>query len=432
MAHFRIQNIKSRVAVILAAVIAVILATGAVVGVLAAKAAKETSVPLREVLYYGEIRLGVYDATFTTDALVEEAGGALGADYEIEDLLSLRTEMTEDEALTYDECLTALSAAVRDGYTTALEIKIDGKFIAYAENEETAGAAFDAFLAAYKNGSGYEGSACFKDVETAYRTVDKDDVLTSEELRSLLALCADRDDLLLEVDHEKLHDYMSENDTPPVVPVIVQEFCVTSFADVPYETVILPDNTLYAGQTVLKTKGVSGVKEIHILKTYENGELVSEEILHETIKVLPVDEVILQGILPDGSATGSFIWTTNEGRVTSLFGYRRIFGSLDFHSGIDVAIPTGTPLYAGDGGKVVFAGRNGSSYGVFVRIDHGNGFETIYAHMSRVSVEVGDLVNKGDLIGYSGATGRVTGPHVHYEFHLNGEAVNPKNYLPAR
>ena len=432
MAHFKKLHIHKRAAVILAALLTVVLIAAALGGVLIAEALREPGVPVRSVLYYGDIRLGVYDGTVTADALLEDAAGALGADYTVRDILSSRSESTVDAALTYDDCLRALVGAVRDGYMPATQIRIDGKLIGCTASKEDANRAFDAFLAAYKNGSGYDGRACLKDVEFENCIAEKDDVLTSEELRTLLALCAERDDLLLEIDYEKLNDYMSGFEAPTIAPVMVREVCEMRIVDIPYETVIIPDDTLYASQSVIQTKGSAGVKEMRILMTYENGELISERALYEAVTIEPVNEVIRQGTLPDGSATGSFIWTTAEGRVTSRFGYRHIFGSLDFHSGIDVAIPTGTPLYAGDGGKVVFAGRSGNSYGVYVMIDHGNGFETIYAHMSRVTVSEGDLVNKGDLIGYSGATGRVTGPHVHYEFHLNGSAVNPKNYLPDR
>ena len=98
------------------------------------------------------------------------------------------------------------------------------------------------------------------------------------------------------------------------------------------------------------------------------------------------------------------------------------------HKGVDLAAPTGTPIYATADGIV---GRADwfSSYGLYVSIDHGADLETRYAHMSRLAVASGDRVNKGDIIGYVGSTGRSTGPHLHYEVRVDGVAVNPIPYM---
>ncbi len=117
--------------------------------------------------------------------------------------------------------------------------------------------------------------------------------------------------------------------------------------------------------------------------------------------------------------------------VTSEFGLRRNpFGGSRFemHNGIDFRGPTGTPIYATADGIVVKAERSGG-YGKHVVIDHGYSYETVYAHLSAIDVQAGDRVKRGDLIGALGSTGRSTGPHLHYEVHLNGKPVNPRSYL---
>lgn len=118
------------------------------------------------------------------------------------------------------------------------------------------------------------------------------------------------------------------------------------------------------------------------------------------------------------------------GRFTSRFGYRRdpINGRMDFHDGYDIANSRGTPIYATADGVVTFSGRNGG-YGNQIMINHGNGFETVYAHNSRNLVKRGEFVRKGQLIAYMGSTGRSTGTHLHYEVHKNGQKVNPGNYM---
>lgn len=98
------------------------------------------------------------------------------------------------------------------------------------------------------------------------------------------------------------------------------------------------------------------------------------------------------------------------------------------HYGIDIASKTGTPIYAADGGKVVYAGYKGN-YGYLVEIDHGNGFKTRYAHCSKILVKVGDKVYKGQHIANVGNTGRSTGPHLHFEVLKNGKNQNPANYV---
>lgn len=116
--------------------------------------------------------------------------------------------------------------------------------------------------------------------------------------------------------------------------------------------------------------------------------------------------------------------------LTSDYGMRvhPVLGGRRAHKGIDLAAPVGTPIYATADGIV---GRADwfSSYGLYVAIEHGGNLETRYGHMSRLNVAAGQQVRKGDIIGFVGTTGRSTGPHLHYEVRVAGEAVNPLPYL---
>lgn len=102
--------------------------------------------------------------------------------------------------------------------------------------------------------------------------------------------------------------------------------------------------------------------------------------------------------------------------------YARRWGSM--HTGVDIAAPKGTPIYASEEGVVTLAGWSGS-YGRCVLIDHENGVVTRYAHQSKIIVKVGQRVEQGQIIGYVGSTGRSTGPHLHFEIIENGRTVNP-------
>lgn len=117
-------------------------------------------------------------------------------------------------------------------------------------------------------------------------------------------------------------------------------------------------------------------------------------------------------------------------QLTSGFGMRThpVLGGRRAHAGIDLAAPTGTPVYATADGVVSRADWF-SSYGLYISVEHGASMQTRYAHLSRLAVAAGDNVKKGDLIGYVGSTGRSTGPHLHYEVRVEGLAVNPIPYM---
>jgi murein DD-endopeptidase MepM/ murein hydrolase activator NlpD len=100
------------------------------------------------------------------------------------------------------------------------------------------------------------------------------------------------------------------------------------------------------------------------------------------------------------------------------------------HRAIDLAIPIGTPVRAADSGFVVLAGEDDSGYGKRIMINHGACFETLYAHLSATYVAPGDSVQRGQIIGLSGNSGRSTGPHLHFEVRCNGVQYNPVSYLP--
>ena len=120
----------------------------------------------------------------------------------------------------------------------------------------------------------------------------------------------------------------------------------------------------------------------------------------------------------------------DNARMSSGYGMRNhpVLRKRKNHNGVDLAAPSGTPIYATADGTVERANYFGS-YGNYIQIGHGNAIETRYAHLSRIIVADGQEVRKGDLIGYVGSTGRSTGPHLHYEVRIDGKAVDPRPFM---
>ena len=130
--------------------------------------------------------------------------------------------------------------------------------------------------------------------------------------------------------------------------------------------------------------------------------------------------------------TGRFLWPVDSNVVTSGWGGRNtgIPGASTNHGGVDLKALTGANIYATDTGTVIKSAYS-SSYGNFIVIDHGNGYCSLYGHMSKRLKSVGDVVNRGDLIGLSGATGIVNGPHLHFEIWENGNRINPLQFFDS-
>lgn len=198
---------------------------------------------------------------------------------------------------------------------------------------------------------------------------------------------------------------------------------------IPCEVRQVQDDSMYQGDTKVLDAGVPGEALVTADVTYVNGMERERNVTSTTTVREATEKVIAVGTKerPSWFPTGHYNWPV-YGRITSPFGYRSIFGSYSYHSGMDIAVPYGTRVQASDGGTVIFAGYKGS-YGNLVIIDHGNGEQTYYGHNSSLVVSAGDKVYQGQTIAKAGSTGRSTGSHCHFELRINGTAVNPGAYL---
>ena len=134
---------------------------------------------------------------------------------------------------------------------------------------------------------------------------------------------------------------------------------------------------------------------------------------------------------PNAPVTGGWMVPCQYWWLSSPFGMRLhpIYGDYRMHNGVDLSCATGTPIYATRSGTVTIASYN-SSAGYYVNVNHGDGFSSIYMHMTHYVVSYGQKVSQGQLLGYMGSTGASTGPHLHFGISFNGTYVNPANYMP--
>jgi len=208
----------------------------------------------------------------------------------------------------------------------------------------------------------------------------------------------------------------------PYVTLYSREI-VTYTVSIPYSTQVTYDDSMWPWQEEVLQAGKSGEKEVIEEITRENGEEVARTKISEKILSYPVTKKIVRGNkqVPE-MGSGELAWPV-QGTITSKFGPR--WGT--YHRGVDIGAPTGTPVLAADSGMVVFAGWNGG-YGNLVKIAHGSNMQTWYAHLSDFAVSTGQEVKKGDVIGYVGNTGISTGPHLHFEVHIDGVANDPLSF----
>lgn len=187
--------------------------------------------------------------------------------------------------------------------------------------------------------------------------------------------------------------------------------------EIDYETIEKNTDTLNTGEVQIQRKGEKGAKEVIKEVVKENGQMIQEKVLEEKIIKEAVAEIKLVGNAGLQNPLDSL-------RVTSNFGSR--WGRQ--HLGVDFGMEEGKNIYAAKAGTVLCAGYHGS-YGNLVKINHGEGLQTYYAHCSEILVEEGQKVQAGEVIAKVGSTGNSTGPHLHFEVRVNEEVMDPLEWL---
>ena len=344
---------------------------------------------------------------------------------------------------------------MQDLSVSAYAIYVDGTKIAIVDTEDTANAILDKVKSDYVSQNpanylsvGFAENVEIKQISTKLgKIMDSDEVtekiLTGGQSKRIHTVAAGETFSEIASEYGISQSALSEMnpDVEPAklsigqelvlketVPLLtVQTLELSNYIEyIPFETVYENDDTMYKGDSKTIVEGVDGERAVSSKIVKNNGETMANLELSSVVNSQPVTQVVHVGTKekPVTAASGKFKYPVSGYTLTSKFGYR--WGRM--HYGVDLACSTGTPIKASDGGTVIFSGYSGS-YGNVVKISHGNGYVTIYAHCSKLLVSKGEKVYQGQHIANVGSTGRSTGPHCHFEIQINGVAVNPLKYL---
>ena len=411
-------------------------------------------------VFLGDTSLGYVRDEKVAVALINDYNNSLENTYDLEivfkeDLSFQPTNINNDSLIT----TTELNRNIREEASflvSAYAINVDGEQVGIVKSESEANSILEEIKEPYitnldKNETLVDVDI-LEEVEVTTVNIDVDKIGNKEEIEEVIRTGGEKIknhtvevgenfwtiakiydmpvDELVEANFGIEEKSLRPGDTvtisvPASKATVVTRKEVTSTENIDYKVVIEHDNTMWEDQSSIKVEGKSGKVDVTTTEIKHNGSLVESEIKLEKIIEEPVNQVVIQGTKerPKTVASGSFGVPT-RGRISSRYGMRN--GRL--HRGLDIAAPTGTHIYASDGGVVTFAGRKGT-YGNMVEINHENGYKTRYAHASEMHVSVGTRVYKGQHIANVGNTGRSTGPHLHFEVLVNGVQKNPSGFI---
>ncbi|WP_238884109.1 peptidoglycan DD-metalloendopeptidase family protein [Clostridium sp. YIM B02551] len=294
------------------------------------------------------------------------------------------------------------------GSVKAKKLILGDRTIGYVSSDKEKNQVFEALASAYIKDNGISKDE-IKKVDVSGNIKLEDETINISKIEPI------------EIIASNIYNENRKSSNPLIkIDIVVKN---TVKEEIPPSTKIVSTKDLYWGESNT-IQGKAGTKEVLRDLTYENGTVISEQRISEKVITKATDIIIYKGAKDPISSGVAFLDPPSRGGITSSYGAR--WGSK--HHGIDIAGNTGDPIEAAFDGTVADTGYN-SIYGNMIVIDHGKGVETVYGHCSKILVSAGEKIKKGELIGRIGTTGRSTGPHLHFELRVNGEAINPIKYV---
>ncbi|MBN9654397.1 peptidoglycan DD-metalloendopeptidase family protein [Halobacillus sp. GSS1] len=403
----------------------------------------ESSLPTVYHVYIDEQHVGMVENQAEIKAELRERMEEAEKDHKELDLSYMEeVSFKEQKVFSVNDESSQVMNSFENELTFAVDVvrlNIDGKPVAHLPNEEKAEQVIESVKKEYV-GDGElakleNGTPELPDVgETKVMDVGLSLPVTMEEDQVALSQVHTVDEAVSRVEegrsypsnHSETTSFigMMAKSKKPLVDVVFTEK-ERKEEVIPHKVQMKKSDELYKGESEVKQEGKEGKRELLIERTYRNGEELKEEVVEKEVVKEPVKKIVLQGTKRVPSkGTGDFSWPAVGGQITSKQGER--WGR--YHKGIDIAGVSDKTIKAADYGKVIEAGYR-KSFGNKVVIDHGNGYETIYAHLSSIDVKKGQTVKKGEKIGVMGTTGRSTGVHLHFEIHKEGSLENPLSHV---
>lgn len=327
-----------------------------------------------------------------------------------------------DVSLNGEEAAITVQA---NNLISAYGLYIDGSFIAAAENNEMIDSALQTLLNAKVASlpiTNVTSSRLLNDVKIEQGEFNSQYIVDEATLYKLLGM-----------ENEYSFTFKVKSITGEAIDCKLSaevHATGTKTVEIPYDTDYVDTDLKVAGYEKVVTKGSNGVGIENYAYVYHDDVLVEESYISTEVAEKPTNEVIERGVLNANKSVNSLgiLASPYHGRVSSGYGYRED----GFHDGIDIIAISGScygdDVYAAMNGTVIQACYS-SGLGNNVKIDNGNGLVIIYAHLSKILVEKGQTVKTGDVVGQIGATGRASGPHLHFTVEDHGKTVNPLLYL---
>ncbi len=217
---------------------------------------------------------------------------------------------------------------------------------------------------------------------------------------------------------------------------VVVEKTETIIEEIPFDIIYEEDPELVEGREKITIRGVTGKRQVVYNVGYVGDKELRRTEVSQQLLSQPKTQVVKIGTRPMTeeekrvASTGTYIWPYSPDKISSHYGWRTMWGSNEFHKGLDICGPLDSDIVASDGGEVIKADYDRSGYGECIIILHDDGTKTRYAHCSQLYVVVGQKVAQGEVIAGMGMTGSATGVHVHFEIIKDGVIQNPEDYLP--